>query len=79
MELGFLIQGYEDEYYYWEIILLLRKTILVLAMVFLAPISAGIQALCAILLLIMSLAVHIGKRPFYDKRLNDLETISILV
>ena len=42
MELGFLIQGYEDEYYYWEIILLLRKTILVLAMVFLAPISAGI-------------------------------------
>ena len=42
LRLGFLTQGFEDEYYYWEIILLLRKTILVLLLTFLAPISAGV-------------------------------------
>ena len=42
LQLGFLTQGYEDDYYYWEIVLLLRKTVLVLLMVFFAPVSAGI-------------------------------------
>ena len=51
---GFLTQGYVDNYYYWEIVLLLRKTILVLLMVFLAPLSAGVQSLSAILLLIVA-------------------------
>ena len=55
LRLGFLTQGYEEEYYYWEIVLLLRKTVLVLMLTFLAPISAGVQSLSAILLLIFSL------------------------
>ena len=42
MRLGFLIQGYKEEFFYWEIVLLLRKTILVLLMTFLAPISSGV-------------------------------------
>ena len=41
MRLGFLIQGYKEEFFYWEIVCLLRKTILVLMMTFLAPISSG--------------------------------------
>lgn len=55
LRLGFLTQGYREEYYYWEIVLLLRKTILVLLMTFIAPISAGVQTLAAIMLLIFSL------------------------
>ena len=42
LRLGFLISGYKDEFYYWEIVVLLRKTIFVLAMVFLSPVSAGV-------------------------------------
>ena len=42
LQLGFLTQGYQDEFYYWEIVLLLRKTILVLLLTFLAPISPGV-------------------------------------
>ena len=57
LQLGFLTQGYTDEYYYWEIVLLLRKTILVLLMTFLAPVSAGVQSLTAILLLIFALVL----------------------
>ena len=42
LRLGFLTSGFVDEFYYWEVVLLLRKTILVLMMTFLAPISAGV-------------------------------------
>ena len=79
LRLGFLTQGYEKDYYYWEIVLLLRKTTLVLLMTFLAPISAGVQSLSAILLLIGFLAMQITKKPFYDDRLNRLEATSLVV
>lgn len=65
--------------FYWEIILLLRKTILVLMLTFLAPVSSGVQSLSAILLLVFSLVLHMSKQPFYDKKLNDLESTSIAV
>ena len=79
LRLGFLTNGYEEEYYYWEIVLLLRKTLLVLLMTFLAPVSAGVQSLSAILLLIGFLAMQISKSPFYDERLNKLEAASLIV
>jgi len=79
MRLGFLTQGYVEDYYYWEVVLLLRKTILVLLLVFMAPVSSGVQSLCAILLLIGSLVLQIVKKPFYDVNLNNLETTSLSV
>ena len=42
LRLGFLTQGYKEEYYYWEIVLLLRKTVLVMILTFGAPVSAGV-------------------------------------
>ena len=33
LRLGFLTSGYKNQYYYWEIVLLLRKTIFVMMMV----------------------------------------------
>ena len=55
------MQGFEDQFYYWEIVLLLRKTTLVLLLTFLAPISAGVQSLSAILLLIGFLVQQLRK------------------
>ena len=66
LRLGFLTQGYEDMYFYWEIVLLFRKTLLVLLMTFLAPVSSGVQSLSAILLLYGFLTLQISKKPFYD-------------
>ena len=42
LRLGFLTQGYVEEYYYWEVVLLLRKTSLVIFLTFLGPVSAGV-------------------------------------
>ena len=58
--------------------LLLRKTVLVLLMTFLAPLSAGVQSLSTILLLIAFLVIHTNKQPFYDQKLNNLETTSLI-
>ena len=51
VRLGFLTAGYDDKYFYWEIVLLLRKTLLVLMIVFLSSVSPGVQSLTAILVL----------------------------
>lgn len=59
--------------------MLLRKTVLVLLLTFLAPISAGVQSLSAILLLIAFLVVQRRWKPFYDSRLNELEATTLIV
>ena len=51
VRLGFLTAGYDDDYYMWEIVLLMRKTVLVLLIVFLSSVSSGVQSLSAILIL----------------------------
>jgi hypothetical protein len=53
MRLGFLTAGYDDTFYYWEIVLLMRKTLIVLMLTFLAPVSAGVQSLTAILVFVL--------------------------
>ena len=48
IRLGFLKAGYQENYYYWEIVLLMRKTSIVLLVVFLSSVSSGIQSLVSI-------------------------------
>lgn len=42
VRLGFLTAGYSDEYFYWEIVLLSRKSVLVMMIVFLSSVSSGV-------------------------------------
>ena len=79
MQLGFLTSGYHDAYYYWEIVLLLRKTALVLLVTFLAPVSSGGQSLTFIIILIGFYIVQQKLNPYYDKNLNNLERVSLFV
>ena len=79
MRLGFLTSGYSDEYYYWEIVLLMRKTLIVLMLTFLAPVSSGVQSLTAILVFVLFFMIQIKLKPFYDDSLNNMETISLFV
>ena len=54
LRLGFLTQGYKDKYYYWHVILLLRQTILVIWVTFFSSVSAGVQSLGVIILMLVS-------------------------
>ena len=57
--------------------MILRKTVIVLLIVFISPISSGVTSLTTIVVLISFLLVHVRICPFYDKKLNDLETYSL--
>ena len=53
IRLGFLTSGYREEYFYWEIILLLRKSFLVLLVTFLQAVSGGMQSLTFLVIILV--------------------------
>ena len=53
VRLGFLTAGYDDRFFFWEIWLLGRKSLLVMMIVFLSSVSSGVQSLTSILVLMI--------------------------
>jgi len=78
-KLGFLYVTYTADAWYWEMIVLLRKVGLAVIAVLLAPLGAGLQSTCAIVLLGSSMLVHERMTPFRDALLNKLESSSLFV
>ena len=79
MRLGFLTAGYDDKYFYWEIVLLSRKSILVIMIVFLSSVSSGVQSLTALFFLTSFFMLQWKLQPYYDPALNQMETMSLFV
>lgn len=79
VRLGFLTAGYDDKYFYWEIVLLSRKSILVIMIVFLSSVSSGVQSLAAIFFLTCFFLLQWRLQPYYDPALNQMETMSLFV
>ena len=76
---GFLTEGYCSDYYYWEIVKLSEKSVIILLLTFLGPISSGVQSLTVIIVFIVYLGVYIIKKPYDDNNLNNMEHISLFV
>ena len=57
----------------------MRKTLLVLMIVFLSSVSSGVQSLSAVLVLTCFFLIHYRLQPYYDQGLNNMETYSLLV
>ena len=57
----------------------MRKSLLVLMIVFLSSVSSGVQSLTSILVLTCFMVVQWRHEPYYDKQLNDMETLSLTV
>lgn len=79
VRLGFLVAGYDEKYFYWEIVLLMRKSFLVLIIVFLSSVSSGVQSLTSIFVLTIFLVIQWRLSPYYDDQLNQMETLSLSV
>ena len=77
MRLGFLTAGYSDDRYYWEIFLLMRKSLLVIVIVFASSFSAGVASLVSIFLLMGCFLIQWHLKPYYDPALNNLEELSL--
>ena len=75
---GFLYNGYQQEMYYWEILIMYRKIGLIFISVFLQSQGVITQAMLVFLLMILFLILNMRKKPFVSMTINDLETISLL-
>lgn len=71
--IGFLINGYKREKFYWEFIFFFRKLIFSGVITFLEPHSAALIILC---LLFLSLLLQKSNKPFLTKKLNSFEYTS---
>ena len=52
---GFLFLGYERPKYWWELLILMRKVVILASLIWLNQISVIVQALCAMMLLIVAI------------------------
>lgn len=75
---GFLYNGYKVETYYWEIVIMYRKVIIIFISVFFQSYGVICQALVVFAVLIVFLALSIKIRPFRHDPMNELETISVI-
>ena len=57
----------------------MRKTVIVLMIVFLSSVSSGVQSLSSILMLTIFLMIQMRLKPYYDPQLNAMETLSLFV
>ena len=72
---AFLYMVYNRRYYYWEIVLIWRKFVFILSLVFIAPISANLHLTLSLLLSLIFLVANILLKPFENPRSNNLETL----
>jgi len=73
---GFLYDGYKDEYFAWEMLILLRKIAIVFVVVFFSY-TPLIQSLMALAIATVSLIAQMTIKPYKDPTFNFLEAFSI--
>ncbi len=76
LKYAFLFAGYKDDRYYWEVVIMARKVVLVTVAVFFSDVI-HIQALLVILLVVMAIISHLIFQPFKIPRMNRMESLSL--
>lgn len=79
MKYGFLFQGYIPSCYFWETIIMFRKIGIIMATVFFSTISADLQVLVVLFIIVISMFVQIKFTPYYTQTLNNMENYSLQV
>jgi len=72
----FLFKGYEPQYYFWELVVMVRKVGMVFIAVFLEW-DFQLQSLMATLLCVISVVVHGVACPYMTDSLDSLELMSL--
>jgi hypothetical protein len=76
--LGFLINGYQPELYFWESMVLLRKVFLAFVTTTLAPAGAGMQITTTLIVLLLALVLHARFHPYTSGIINALESFALV-
>jgi hypothetical protein len=65
--------------FFWEIIIIYRKILLIAVAVFLSTTSAEVQVLVSMLIIVVSIVAHLRINPYYTDVLNRMEALSLVV
>lgn len=76
---NFVFSGYNDEYLWWEAVILLRKVALAAVTVVLAPAGPPTQFKAASSVLFVAFAAHAWAQPYRSVDMNRLEFTSLFV
>jgi len=79
LRLGFIYNGYDKRKYYWELVILYRKMMIISIAVFLGNVSIYVQALSAMMVILIALALQSKHNPYIVPAMNELELRGILV
>ena len=75
---SFLFTGYKSEHFYWEFVILARKTCMLALQSTLASSALLVQVFATLMLLWVFFKIHLKMLPFIIKKLNVAEGLSIL-
>jgi len=76
---GFLYKGYQEKQYYWELIILYRKVVIIFVSVFFVSLDKVVQGLVVYLVILISLYVQNRNMPYSHSKLNQMESRSLVV
>lgn len=79
MKYGFLFSGYEARAYFWEIMIMYRKILVIASSVFLSTVSPESQVLVVIFIIVLNMFFQIHVNPFSTPTLNKMENYSLQV
>ena len=65
---GFLFNGYKKQYFYWDLIVMMRKVLVIFATEYLKTISNEIQVLISVILVVTNILIVINLKPFIDRQ-----------
>ena len=74
---GMLMEGYEDELFYWESVIASRKMLVIGVSVFLSSYSVDVQAYIGIAIVILFMTMHINSNPYNSQVLDSMEKYAL--
>ena len=75
-EFSFTFCGYEKEYFWWEVVIIIRKVLISLIGTLLARDALG-QSVLVMVVLFVSVVAHVHARPFIEPWADELEFVSL--
>ena len=77
--LGVIYNGYRLKYYWWEAILMLRKTAIIGCIITLYSYGEGVQITAIQFVLVTCMSTELIIEPFAKKEARDLERLSLVI
>ena len=74
---GFAFRGFEPDYFFWDVVRIVRKVALIGTTVFLNTLHDKIKVLSAIFVLAVSFSLHIRHFPFKNETVDFFEELTL--